>query len=86
MTKPKQIPAIITGLGILIAAVKAEGNPLAPSPPNKLTASEASSSRPKVTAVKPTIVKGKPKPLRLVQALDSNQDGKLSLEEIEKQL
>ena len=84
MTRITEIIAIITGLGILTAAVQAEGNPLSPPPPNKLTVVEASSSPPKVIAVKPTIVKGKPKkPSRLVQALDSNQDGKLSIEEIE---
>ena len=77
------ILAAITSLGMLTAAAQTQENPPQPASPNAPVATEATVSPPRAATGKPTIVTVKPKPSRLVQALDSNQDGKLSLEEIE---
>ena len=73
----------ITSLGMLTAAAQTQKTPPQPASPNAPVATEATVSPPRAATGKPTIVTVKPKPSRLVQALDSNQDGKLSLEEIE---
>ena len=75
--------AAITSLGMLTAAAQTQKTPPQPASPNAPVATEATVSPPRAATGKPTIVTVKPKPSRLVQALDSNQDGKLSLEEIE---
>ena len=77
------ILAAITSLGMLTAAAQTQKTPPQPASPNAPVASEATVSPPRAATGKPTIVTVKPKPSRLVQALDSNQDGKLSVEEIE---
>ena len=77
------ILAAITSLGMLTAAAQTQETPPQPASPNAPVAKEATVSPPRAATGKPTIVKVKPKPSRLVQALDSNQDGKLSVEEIE---
>ena len=74
---------MITSLGMLTAAAQTQETPPQPASPNAPVATEATVSPPRAATGKPTIVTVKPKPSRLVQALDSNQDGKLSLEEIE---
>ena len=76
------ILAAITSLGMLTAAAQTQ-TPPQPASPNAPVATEATVSPPRAAPGKPTIVTVKPKPSRLVQALDSNQDGKLSVEEIE---
>ena len=73
----------ITSLGMLTTVAQTQETPLQPASPNAPVATEAAASPPRVATGKPTIVTVKPKPSRLVQALDSNQDGKLSVEEIE---
>ena len=77
------ILAAITSLGMLTAAAQTQETPPQPASPNAPVATEATVSPPRAATGKPTIVTVKPKPSRLVQALDSNQDGKLSVEEIE---
>ena len=77
------ILAAITSLGMLTAAAQTQETPPQPASPNAPVAKEATVSPPRAATGKPTIVTVKPKPSRLVQALDSNQDGKLSVEEIE---
>tara|TARA_Y100001968_G_scaffold110657_1_gene100150 strand:+ start:256 stop:1251 length:996 start_codon:yes stop_codon:yes gene_type:complete len=77
------ILAAITSLGMLTAAAQTQKTPPQPASPNAPVATEATVSPPRAATGKPTIVTVKPKPSRLVQALDSNQDGKLSVEEIE---
>ena len=77
------ILATITSMGMLTAAAQTQETPPQPASPNAPVATEATVSPPRAATGKPTIVTVKPKPSRLVQALDSNQDGKLSLEEIE---
>ena len=77
------ILAAITSLGMLTAAAQTQETPPQPASPNAPVATEAAASPPRAATGKPTIVTVKPKPSRLVQALDSNQDGKLSVEEIE---
>jgi len=77
------ILAAITSLGMLTAAAQTQEPPSQPASPNAPVATEAAASPPRAATGKPTIVTVKPKPSRLVQALDSNQDGKLSVEEIE---
>ena len=74
---------MITSLGMLTAAAQTQETPPQPASPNAPVATEAAASPPRAATGKPTIVTVKPKPSRLVQALDSNQDGKLSVEEIE---
>ena len=73
----------ITSLGMLTTVAQTQETPPQPASPNAPVATEATVSPPRAATGKPTIVTVKPKPLRLVQALDSNQDGKLSVEEIE---
>ena len=73
----------ITSLGMLTTVAQTQETPPQPASPNAPVATEATVSPPRAATGKPTIVTVKPKPSRLVQALDSNQDGKLSLEEIE---
>ena len=80
--KTTGILATITSLGMLTAVAQTQQNPPQPASTNAPVA-ETPASPPKAAIEKPTIVTVKPKPSRLVQALDSNQDGKLSLEEIE---
>ena len=75
--------AAITSLGMLTAAAQTQKTPPQPASPNAPVATEATVSPHRAATGKPTIVTVKPKPSRLVQALDSNQDGKLSVEEIE---
>ena len=77
------ILATITSLGMLTTVAQTQETPPQPASPNAPVATEAAASPPRAATGKPTIVTVKPKPSRLVQALDSNQDGKLSLEEIE---
>ena len=77
------ILAAITSLGMLTAAAQTQETPPQPASPNAPVATEATVSPPRAATGKPTIVTVKPKPSRLVQALDSNQDGKLSVDEIE---
>ena len=77
------ILATITSLGMLTTVAQTQEPRLQPASPNAPVATEASASPPRAATGKPTIVTVKPKPSRLVQALDSNQDGKLSVEEIE---
>ena len=77
------ILATITSLGMLTTVAQTQETPPQPASPNTPVATEAAASPPRAATGKPTIVTVKPKPSRLVQALDSNQDGKLSLEEIE---
>ena len=77
------ILATITSLGMLTTVAQTQETPPQPASPNAPVATEATVSPPRAATGKPTIVTVKPKPSRLVQALDSNQDGKLSLEEIE---
>ena len=77
------ILATITSLGILTTVAQTQETPPQPASPNTPVATEAAASPPRAATGKPTIVTVKPKPSRLVQALDSNQDGKLSVEEIE---
>ena len=77
------ILAAITSLGMLTAAAQTQETSPQPASPNAPVATEATVSPPRAATGKPTIVTVKPKPSRLVQALDSNQDGKLSVEEIE---
>ena len=81
--KTIRILAAITSLGMLTAAAQTQEPPSQPASPNAPVATEAAASPPRAATGKPTIVTVKPKPSRLVQALDSNQDGKLSVEEIE---
>ena len=81
--KTTGILATITSLGMLTAAAQTQENPPQPASPNAPVATEAPASPPKAATGKPTIVTVKPKPSKLVFALDSNQDGKLSVEEIE---
>ena len=73
----------ITSLGMLTTVAQTQETPPQPASPNAPVATEAAASPPRAATGKPTIVTVKPKPSRLVQALDSNQDGKLSVEEIE---
>ena len=73
----------ITSLGMLTTVAQTQETPPQPASPNTPVATEAAASPPRAATGKPTIVTVKPKPSRLVQALDSNQDGKLSVEEIE---
>jgi len=54
-----------------------------PASPNAPVATEAPASLPKAATGKTTIVRVIPKHSKLVLALDSNQDGELSVEEIE---
>ena len=69
---------------MLTAAAQTQETLPQPASPNAPVATEAAAvSPPRAATGKPTIVTVKPKTSRLVQALDSNQDGKLSLEEIE---
>tara|TARA_Y100001978_G_scaffold144278_1_gene129295 strand:- start:3837 stop:4844 length:1008 start_codon:yes stop_codon:yes gene_type:complete len=77
------ILATITSLGMLTTVAQTQEPRLQPASPNAPVATEASASPPRAATGKPTIVTVKPKPSRLVHALDSNQDGKLSVEEIE---
>ena len=77
------ILATITSLGMLTTVAQTQETPPQPASPNAPVATEAAVSPPRAATGKPTIVTVKPKPSRLVQALDSNQDGKLSVEEIE---
>ncbi len=77
------ILATITSLGMLTTVAQTQETPPQPASPNAPVATEAAASPPRAATGKPTIVTVKPKPSRLVQALDSNQDGKLSVEEIE---
>ncbi len=77
------ILAAITSLGMLTAAAQTQETMPQPASPNAAVATEATASPPKAATGKPTIVTVKPKPSRLVQALDSNQDGRLSVDEIE---
>ena len=77
------ILATITSLGMLTTVAQTQETPPQPASPNAPVATEATVSPPRAATGKPTIVTVKPKPSRLIQALDSNQDGKLSLEEIE---
>ena len=77
------ILATITSLGMLTTVAQTQEPRLQPASPNAPVATEATVSSPRAATGKPTIVTVKPKPSRLVQALDSNQDGKLSVEEIE---
>ena len=73
----------ITSLGMLTTVAQTQETPPQPASPNAPVATEATVSPHRAATGKPTIVTVKPKPSRLVQALDSNQDGKLSVEEIE---
>ena len=75
--------ATVTSLGMLTTVAQTQEPRLQTASPNAPVATEASASPPRAATGKPTIVTVKPKPSRLVQALDSNQDGKLSVEEIE---
>ena len=75
--------ATVTSLGMLTMVAQTQETPPQPASPNAPVATEAAASPPRAATGKPTIVTVKPKPSRLVQALDSNQDGKLSVEEIE---
>ena len=77
------ILATITSLGMLTTVAQTQETPPQPASPNAPVATEATVSPPRAATGKPTIVTVKPKPSRLVHALDSNQDGKLSVEEIE---
>ena len=77
------ILATITSLGMLTTVAQTQETPPQPASPNAPVATEATVSPPRAATGKPTIVTVKPKPSRLVQALDSNQDGKLSVAEIE---
>ena len=77
------ILATITSLGMLTMVAQPQETPPQPASPNAPVATEAAASPQRAATGKPTIVTVKPKPSRLVQALDSNQDGKLSVEEIE---
>ena len=79
--------AIILGLGLAVTSFaqtspRPKGRPLAakPATPPKAKPVRPDSPRP---ATGPTVVKAKRKPSQLVAALDANNDGKLSLKEIE---
>ena len=81
--KTKLFLATFTCLGILtVVAAQTQKNPPQTTQPPAPVASDASKSSP-VAKGKPTVIKVKPEPSKLVQALDSNRDGKISVAEIE---
>jgi len=81
--KTTGILATITSLGMVAVTAQTQKGPPQPGSPRASAVAEAPASPPAASTGKPTIIKMKPKPSRLVQALDSNQDGKLSVKEIE---
>ena len=78
---------LILGLSLAMAgfaqsAAKPKGRP---NPAKPAASSKSKLPKPKAPgrASGPTVIKAKPQPSQLMMALDANEDGKLSLKEIE---
>ena len=67
--------------GFAQSAAKPKGRP---NPAKQAASSKSKLPKPKAPgrASGPTVIKAKPQPSQLMMALDANEDGKLSLEEI----
>jgi hypothetical protein len=74
--KPKSKPSLIRK--------SAASNPIVADDRDRAATSKSKPPKPKAPgrASGPTVIKAKPQPSQLIMALDANEDGKLSLEEI----